>query len=317
MSYTDLFMKINSKTDNDTKNNEREQFIADEYNKRETTQEQFVSKILDYFMDCIGYSYEELVGTTLVRKGGRRFNYDFELLNDQNKIMKKIEFKYNASSISKCPQFHSIFIKQLFQNKLYIFENYMLDTMLPRMFSLFDNLHTHIHDLHTQKERDCYLKQLYKTTTKKDTLLDTLKQNQRTHTCSKYIKSQYNTLVYESIDQMVSIVNEHQDLYDNLIQILHDSLQTQKDKTYMLFDLKNQKFVTDDTFGTLQLTKSSYHERTVLFKSKNSTSNSTSTHKKGFLIHTTHHQVTIECLFRWKNTNGIQNPAVSFIINKS
>jgi hypothetical protein len=66
-------------------------------------------------------------------KGGRKFNYDFELIYMVNNIIinkKFIEFKYNTCKIDKYPQFLSVsankFIKSIDYAE-YFYDNYIND----------------------------------------------------------------------------------------------------------------------------------------------------------------------------------------------
>ena len=92
-------------------------------------------------------------------KGGRKFNYDFEIKFLQNgNITKteKIEFKYNASSVEDCPQFASPMKLSQYMDGI-PYEEFFYNNYLGSICELFDEpkpgLGDYLKQIHNNKPK--------------------------------------------------------------------------------------------------------------------------------------------------------------------
>ena len=93
------------------------------------------------------------------RKGGRKFNYDFEINFFQNgniTTTEKIEFKYNASSVEDCPQFASPMKLSQYMDGI-SYEEFFYKNYLGLICELFDEpkptLTDYLKQIHNNKPK--------------------------------------------------------------------------------------------------------------------------------------------------------------------
>lgn len=215
-------------------------------------------------------------------KGGRRFNYDFDVyfFGVDNTLIKsiKLEFKFNATSIDEAPQFvspmnPSQYLSQSFE------EYYYLNYLIP----LFSKYNLTIPDL------DIYLKQVHGNKPKCLEQAQTLyyqgcKQSSKFNSCENAL-SFYTECNKKSSDCIAKFIGET----DLDIQKLNNYLtQSQDRKIYLLY--KNGEF-------HLQFSRTDDYIIQMYEKELNRYVATTKSNKK------------IKILLRWKNGNGIAYPA--------
>lgn len=151
------FYKTGSRNENDSENKIREQIICSFKNELEplyVCNEKWQS-IYKNFHNAISklcpVPYEKI---DIKQKAGRNYNYDFDILfldSSNNEICcKKIEFKYNAETISDTPQFvspmkPSQYLKQSFEE--YHYSKYLVPLLEKYNFQVPD-LKTYIKEVH-------------------------------------------------------------------------------------------------------------------------------------------------------------------------
>lgn len=108
-----LFFHTSSKKDNDNYNKRRENFLVkladDSFKTDDENILEFRKKLVKVLNTYITCSYDSL---KLIPRGGRKYNYDFDLEVYRNMFLQetfKIEFKYGSTNIYSIPQFLSIY----------------------------------------------------------------------------------------------------------------------------------------------------------------------------------------------------------------
>jgi hypothetical protein len=214
---------------------------------------------------------------TLTHKGGRKYNYDFEIASET--AIYYIELKFNIDDVSQAPQFVSPYNPSKYMTSSY--EEYFYDNYLPCLTSLRDDL--------TIPDKRTYLLEINSTTP------NCMKKYQEIYyngckASSRYTKDTRdiefyklaNKLSQESIIAFISATALN-------IDMLNDYLRSsQKDKIYMLY--KNGKFY-----------KQVIEPRKYMIVSY--------TKYKNKFIAKTQYGNDIKILLRWKNGNGIAFPA--------
>lgn len=213
-----------------------------------------------------------------IHKGGRMFNYDYELMvNDKYNL--KIEFKYNCLSVKEHPQFSSPMkpSKYLSVN----FEEFWYKNILPDIVDIggFDlpDIDDYFKDIHNNKPK-C-IKNLQ------------LKYYQGCERSSKFTNKKEDIDFYESCRKLDKVGIELFINYTDLdIKKLSKYLKnSQSDKIYMCF--KDGKFYYDKINDEL------YQINKVIKKNKNSFICETSNGDK------------INVMIRFKNGCGLAYPA--------
>ena len=205
-------------------------------------------------------------------KGGRKFNYDFELLflNKDNDIISKknIEFKYNISKINKYPQFLSIsankFIKGI-DYAQYFYDNHIIE--ICKLINI--DIPNRIEYLKTIYNNDYSKLKFYTELKDKEHLI----MNEKKKIVSLSIKNYLNSILNLDIDSINKVFQEKQ-----------------INKDYLLYH--NNEFHYDNiTREELEITdiKEIKNNNTVVLKTKSNSK--------------------IEMLLRWKNHIGILYPA--------
>lgn len=213
-----LFYIINKKEDNDNYNRIRENIIYKLLNNN-INQEWFIkdNKWNELKMELFNTVIKDKINYKIELKGGRNCNYDF-IIRDNNEI-KKIEFKYNCSSIDKYPQFLSI-------NS----NNFISDDGYSCFF--YDNYLEKIADLINIKipDKTSYLKYIHNNNYDSLPFFKELKDNEYK------IKEAKKKLVIESIHLYLK-----EKVILNIPIINSYFREKEKDKYYLLY--KNGKFI--------------------------------------------------------------------------
>lgn len=209
-----LFYIINKKEDNDSNNRIRENIIYgilsnsinEEWYLKEEKWREIKKSLINTIIDT---------DFKIELKGGRNCNYDF-IINE-----KKIEFKYNCSSITKYPQFLSINSNNFIKDDGY--SAYFYDNYLDKIANLIKI---------PLPDKNSYLKHVHNNNYNSLPFFTELKANETK------IKEEKKKIVIESI---------HKYLKENLIldisAINNYFREKEKDKYYLLF--KNGKFNYD------------------------------------------------------------------------
>jgi hypothetical protein len=235
------------------------------------------NNIKDAVNDYINNELNIHKNINLIHRGGRKYNYDFEI-NDENATY-NIELKFNIDKVDKAPQFVSPYNPSKYMTKSY--EEFYYDNYLP-LLTLSRN------DL-VIPEKNMYLQEINSTTPKSMINYQTIYYN-GCKTSSKYTGNSKdiefyklaNKLSKESINMFISKTELN-------IEKLNEYLSnTQNNKIYMLY--KNGKFYK-------QIINTNIYKINSYKKNKNK------------FVAKTYEGNTINILLRWKNGNGIAFPA--------
>lgn len=218
-------------------------------------------------------------------KGGRKFNYDFDITiyyDDGSIVIENIELKFNTPSIAGAPQFVSPVKPSQYINNDMSFEEYHYTNYLPKIAELYGGL-----PIPPLEE---YLKQVGGDNPKcmkpyQDNYYKGSKQSSRFTNNEEDIRlyDECKKISYESIK---NYINESDLNIEKLSKYLVD---TQKNKKYMLY--YDNKFILQtvnnlDDYIIESVTKTANTYNCVSKSGKN-----------------------ITILLRWKNGNGIAFPA--------
>ena len=217
-------------------------------------------------------------------KAGRKHNYDYliKFLDESNTtiVEKKMEFKFNASSIDEAPQFvspmnPSQYLTASFEN--YYYDNYLVDLLTTNGLAVPDKA-TYLKTIHNNKPKCMEAAQtLY---------YQGCKQSSKFNGTPKAIKfyERCNEISRECISKFITNTDLN---IEKLTQYLIDS---QDNKNYLLY--KNGEFniqvANNDDYIIVSYSKNPEKSRYEAI---------TQTNKK------------IHILLRWKNGNGIAYPA--------
>lgn len=265
-----LFWMINKKKDNDGKNRIREQIIYDilnnninedwyQNNKWNTIRTGLLRSLIETESD--NYKIE--------LKGGRNYNYDFIIKYNENEI-RKIEFKYNCSSIDKYPQFLSISSNNFIEDEGYA--SYFYDNYLNKI-GLLINI--------SIPSKSDYLKYIHSNNYNTLSIFKEFKEQEKN---SKF-KEEKKKIVSESISKYLNTK-----IKLNINEINKYFKEKEKNKYYLLY--KNEKFNIDYIKD----------EELEVVEMKEIKNNNT-------LILTTKSCSYISMLLRWKNHLGVLYPA--------
>jgi len=221
----------------------------------------------------------------LIHRGGRKYNYDFEIKSEEDTY--NIELKFNANSVSNTPQFVSPYNPSKYLDSPY--EEYYYDNYLPKLKSLRDDLvipdkSTYIREINSPSP-DCM--KMYKDIYDKGCKGNKKKINIKYTGDPKDIEfyNLANKLSKESIKTFIAKTVLNIDLLNEYL------ISSQKNKIYMLY--KNGKFYKQIIDPSNYMIVS----YTICNKCKNK-----------FLAKTQEGK-NIKILLRWKNGNGIAFPA--------
>jgi len=273
----DIFYNINEKKDNDKNNKIRESIIysiikntiPEEWYKEDIRWLELKVKLFDIIKNLSdNIDYDDI---DIILKGGRKFNYDFEILYLSESLIinrKYIEFKYNTYMIDKYPQFLSIsankFIKSIDYAE-YFYNNYI--SQLAKLIDI---------DIPNKKD---YLKSIYSNDYSKLPIFEKLKENEL------LIMEKKKEIVSLSIKKYLTDIIELD--IDNMNKTL---IEKQLNKDYILY--YKDKFYTD---------KIRKEELEIIGIEKIKNNNT--------LVLNTNSNTKILMLLRWKNHIGILYPA--------
>ena len=264
-----LFWMINKKKDNDGKNRIREQIIYDilnnninedwyKNNKWNTIRTGLLRSLIETESD--NYKIE--------LKGGRNYNYDFIIKYNENEI-RKIEFKYNCSSIDKYPQFLSISSNNFIEDEgyaSYFYENYLDKIGLLINMSI--------------PSKSDYLKYIHSNNYNTLSIFKEFKEQEKNFK----FKEEKKRIVYESISKYLNTK-----IKLNINEINKYFKEKEKNKYYLLY--KNEKFkidyIKDEELEVVEM-KEIKNNNTLILTTKSS---------------------YISMLLRWKNHLGVLYPA--------
>jgi hypothetical protein len=273
----DIFYNINEKKDNDKNNKIRESIIysiikntiPEEWYKEDIRWLELKVKLFDIIKNLSdNIDYDDI---DIILKGGRKFNYDFEILYLSESLIinrKYIEFKYNTYMIDKYPQFLSIsankFIKSIDYAE-YFYNNYI--SQLAKLIDI---------DIPNKKD---YLKSIYSNDYSKLPIFEKLKENELS------IMEKKKEIVSLSIKKYLTDIIELD--IDNMNKTF---IEKQLNKDYILY--YKDKFYTD---------KIRKEELEIIGIEKIKNNNT--------LVLNTNSNTKILMLLRWKNHIGILYPA--------
>jgi len=228
------------------------------------------------FLDELKSNYKNV---KCVIKGGRKFNYDFEIIFDgDNKYIYKVEWKSNAECINDTPQFVSPMRPSQYMSDSY--EEYYYDMWLPKLLNDLD---------FDMPNKEDYIKQIHSTNP------DCMKFLQETYykgcnTSSKFTNKKEDIDFYIKAKKIskLSIESFIKNTDLNYIKLTNYLLESQKNKYYMLY--KDNK-IHLQTLNIDNYKIISYIKKTNTY------------------IATTETGFKITILLRWKNGNGIAFPA--------
>lgn len=216
------------------------------------------------------------------RKGGRRYNYDFELFFKRNGIKesRKVEFKYGSSAVQQCPQFLSLYVSS------------------HHLFSSTDSYITHWHSNYLKS----FLQVLGYDGSVPDlnTYYKTVNNTRYKTPYQAHIKNFANSNApSDSFKQLMAkrIVNESiatylQDIKHMKLDHIQSKLLKQSDKIFL--------FCKDGEFrhSTLSIDSLTLDRSKMYIKNTNTV-----------VIPTIDKRFKIEALLRWKNYKGCAGPA--------
>jgi hypothetical protein len=213
--------------------------------------------------------------TKITQMGGRKFNYDFDLMyykDDTIVATRKVEFKNGSSNLSKLPQFLSLPSKsKLFETSYDIFwyEHYL-------------DKYTECDSEITEKKPplEDYLKKVCSTVFSVSPFFLQLKQRE------KNFMNQKNKVVNESITAYLTKYGK-----DVNIEFFKEKLKSSQDDKIFLMWSKSHRFCID-TFLESEKNDITYHSI-----------------KRGNAIQLQSGTTMYSLLLRWKNHKGILNPA--------
>tara|TARA_B100001094_G_C18098897_1_gene754599 strand:+ start:13 stop:1026 length:1014 start_codon:yes stop_codon:yes gene_type:complete len=157
----DLFYQSSNRSTSDEYNKNREEILCKLGNKE--ISEEWIQN--DERWNIINTELDEKINELkpencthykFIHRGGRKFNYDFEIhfYNDDILLkLCKIEFKYGANEISDCPQWVSPMHPSQYFNMSY--EEFFYDTYLPKLCDKYElqipDKQTYLDEIHTNK----------------------------------------------------------------------------------------------------------------------------------------------------------------------
>lgn len=294
------------KQENEKNNKIRETIVCALINKKipsywlELSEWRNLNDLINSWLDCYyienNINKQNIKSVTCKPKGGRKFNYDFEItiqykINGANSLVlnKRIytEFKFNASCVKECPQFSSPMKPSQYMTNNYEEEFY--EKYLPKIINKYNELYEEQKEVPSKEE---YLKTLHQPNP------SWVKDIQRKYYGGSSKKSSQYTgnlndiefckfckqISKKSITQFI----EKTDLdISKLTQYLYES---QKNKRYMLY--KSGNIYTEkanlENYNIVSFVKDSRYSR---------------------FLATTKNGIKIKILLRWKNGNGIAFPA--------
>jgi len=266
ISVSDIehFYNVSERKNNDNSNKIRERVIENindipsKFIKDKKYGEQW-KEVISKFQEIFGKD------TKIKKFGGRKYNYDFEIKSGNN--IHKVEFKFNCDKISKLAQFLSLGSNSKILKESY--SEFFYDNYLQKMVKVL-GIKSEI------PGKNLYLKNVHSV-------------NYNIHPIFQELKGKTNEesddIVNESIKSFLKMNYKTVNL-DYLKEKIGESL----DKKYLLWDLKNKKFILEEIkedFDNFQVKK---------IENDNSIVVSSDDYKYKLLL-------------RWRNHKGVLYPA--------
>ena len=209
--------------------------------------------------------------TLLSRKGGRSHCHDFDVEHKQTGQRMKMEFKFNAESISSCPQWVSPMKPSQYLKKSY--EEHHYDNYLKRILDLYDVPIPSKEDYLKKVHSHNYLADVQVMYKRRDNEQDIVRYEET----KKLTDDSILTFFQSDVELNVEKLNEY-------------LLKTQKDKIYLIYH--------DGIFRLEERDETDYTiEPLSIIKTHNSFNGLTVSGLK------------IKILLRWKNCKGVAFPA--------
>lgn len=285
LCYRDInVFNVCAKNTNDMNNKKRENIVGSIIaNANHLNDYYMFSRRWNHLRDAIrNYLTNELnilqpANILLIHKGGRKYNYDFEIHSETKTYY--IELKFNVDDVNQTPQFVSPYNPSKYMSASY--EEYYYNNYLPLLASSRDDL--------VIPDKQTYIQEINSTSP------NSMKMYQKTYyngckASSKYTGDNKDIDFYKlanklSAESIIAFIEKTGLNIDVLNEYLSNS---QKNKIYMLY--KNGKFH-----------KQIIEENKYKIKSY--------TKYKNMFIAKTQEGKDIKILLRWKNGNGIAFPA--------
>jgi hypothetical protein len=280
--HINLFKPTTGRAKNDINNKLRESFFL-VCGSSSSNQTIFEDPI--YGLDCVNLKekfetklkeFGEYNKYTIKQMAGRKYNYDFllELENDQTDFKKeiKLEFKFNAKTISNIPQF--------------IQKN--------TTWNIFgEKYHDHFYDGPYLTEIIALNDEPMPIPTKEEYMKHIMKTNYECHPFFKYLKETENIKKLEKHNIVKKSITQYLTQYAQTIDInifKNTIMETQNNKEYLLYDPKTASFY---------LEKMDMNMESLVFDR---------IHRKNTIVLKTDKN-EYHLLLRWKNHQGILNSA--------
>jgi hypothetical protein len=286
LQYSSINSFVSSeKKSNDKNNKERENILGAIINDKIPTiyytesnrWKQMKNSITDYIHRL--HSETEIQTIKCQHKGGRKFNYDFEIIINDT-IQYNIELKFNASQISDAPQFVSPMKPSQYLSSSY--EEYYYDNYLQQLATQ-GNL--------SIPERDTYLHQIHSPSPK----------------CMDLFQQKY----YNGCEQSSKFTNKEEDIefYKTAKRLSNESITTFIEQNTLDIE-KLSKYLQDtqDTKYYMLYNNNKFHKETINMDEYKLISCENQGKKYRFVA-TAQTGNKISILLRWKNGNGIAFPA--------
>jgi hypothetical protein len=266
----DIFFKISKKSENDLYNKKREDILFKLLSKNYDNELFQNNSKWDILNSELFKNINKITNNNIfkvIKKGGRRLNYDLLLEYDSKTIF--LEFKFNCKKITNIPQFANIYC------------HYFTDINYCEYF--YDNFLKDICEIYNLPiiEKNKYIKSIYNVN----------------YNCDPFFLSLYNfdKIKDDKFMKKEIIVKNSIKNFLNLCQFNIDDINKkileQKDKIFLLWDLKTQKFYIE-CFNIDDIR---------IFNFKEIKNNNT-------LVFNTFSNKEIHMLLRWKNHKGVLNP---------
>lgn len=267
---------VSTKNENDKNNKVREHVVCaiinnsvpDEYFNNSLRWKKLKTSIYKYVNELVG----DYATIECKLKGGRRNNYDFELVLNGGEKTFKIELKFNAQQIDDSPQFVSPMKPSQYLSMSY--EEYYYDNYLGKLCD-------------SKPTKEVYLSQIHNTSPKCIAVIQG-KYKRGSKPCGTDEEKQFYMKCKEvSKDSIYNFINIAELDLNKFSSYLKTS---QTDKIYMLY--KNGQFYkdipTNNDYELVRYVKDPIYSR---------------------YIATTKTGRELKILLRWKNGNGIAFPA--------
>ena len=293
--YRDInVFNVCSKNMNDANNKKRENIIASiidntrirmdvdnpftKYYKFSRRWSNIKDAIFNYIQHELNINIKKDI--TLIHKGGRKYNYDFEINCESVKY--NIELKFNANSVSKAPQFVSPYNPSKYMESSY--EEYYYDNYLPKLKSLRDDL--------VFPDKLTYLQEI----------------NSPSPKCMKIYKDIY----YNGCKKSSKYTGNPKDIefYKLANKLSNESIIAFMSTTVLNIDLLNEYLISSQNAKIYMLYKNGkFHKQIVDPRKYTIVSYTVCKNKKNKFVAKTQEGKDIKILLRWKNGNGVAFPA--------